>query len=316
MSEAIGGYFGLELQSGGEYHMGLTALNTGRNAFEYILRARSYRHVYIPYYTCDVLLEPLLKLNITYDFYSIDEMLEPISLGVIKNNSALLYTNYFGLKTAYIKKIAAKFPNLIIDASQAFFDKPLPGVDTFYSPRKFFGVPDGGYVSCQSSLSDYFEEDHSVDRFCHLITRVDKNADDGYPDFKRSELSLCNQPIKKISKLSHALLNNVNYQSCSLKRNENFRYLHSRLKSFNGIGWLDDTLINGPMCYPFYCNDNELRKKLIANQIYVTKYWPNVCEWVDEDSIEYRFYEYLIPLPIDQRYGEKELNKIIKIILG
>ena len=157
LSDAIGGYFGLELQVGESYHKNLTALNTGRNAFEYILRARGYQHVFIPYYTCDVLLEPLRSLNIAYDFYSIDEKLEPVSLTGINNNSAYLYTNYFGLKTGYIKQLAALIPNLIVDASQAFFDKPLIGIDTFYSPRKFFGLPDGGYASCDIKLSDDFE---------------------------------------------------------------------------------------------------------------------------------------------------------------
>lgn len=75
--KSIGGYFGLELSQKEEYHKDATRLNTGRNALEYVLKARQYDKVYIPYYTCEVVLEPINKLNIEYEFYSINERFEP-----------------------------------------------------------------------------------------------------------------------------------------------------------------------------------------------------------------------------------------------
>ena len=98
MIDAIGGYFGLELRKGAHYHRDAIRLNTGRNCFEYILRARDYKHVWIPYYTCEVMLEPLNKLHIPYSFYRINEQLEPHTLPELKADDAFLYTNYFGLK--------------------------------------------------------------------------------------------------------------------------------------------------------------------------------------------------------------------------
>ena len=70
--DAIGGYFSLELPIHEEYHKYALKLNTGRNCLEYILRCRHYSKVYIPYYTCDVILEPLQKLGIAFDFYHIN----------------------------------------------------------------------------------------------------------------------------------------------------------------------------------------------------------------------------------------------------
>ena len=49
MNGAIGGYFELELRSGERYHKDALCLNTARNCFEYILLARKYKKVYIPY---------------------------------------------------------------------------------------------------------------------------------------------------------------------------------------------------------------------------------------------------------------------------
>ena len=315
LSEAIGGYFGLELSKEVGYHKDVIAVNSGRNAFEYILRSREYRHVYIPYYTCDVLLEPLKKLNIKYDFYGVNDRLEPLGLDGINTSSAFLYTNYFGVKSAFIKELAGVLPNLIVDASQAFFYEAIAGVDTFYSPRKFFGVPDGGYVITNQKLKDNFATDISTDRFTHLLVRIDKSAEEGFADFKADELTLNNQPIKQMSKLTHSLLNNINYQAALMQRNENFNHLHSFLHQKNGFKWLDDVSPEAPMIYPFYTNDLQLRKKLIDHKIFVASYWPNVREWVSETALEYQLYEYLIPLPIDQRYGKQDMQFIIEKIL-
>lgn len=78
MKDAIGGYFELEIPQGAHYHKTAIRLNTARNCFEYILRTRAYKKVYIPYYTCDVMLEPIQRLGIGFQYYSIDENLSPI----------------------------------------------------------------------------------------------------------------------------------------------------------------------------------------------------------------------------------------------
>lgn len=144
---AIGGYFELELNNGQEYHQNAISLNTGRNSFEYILRAKQYKKVYLPYYTCDVMVEPIQKIKIDVEFYFIDEFFQPkFDFSRIRDDEVFVYNNYFGICDEQVNKVAAECKNLIIDNSQAFYSLPLPGVDTFYSPRKFFGIPDGAYL--------------------------------------------------------------------------------------------------------------------------------------------------------------------------
>ena len=53
---SIGGYFELEIREGKHFHQGAIKLSTARQCFEYILKARRYTKVYIPYYTCDVII--------------------------------------------------------------------------------------------------------------------------------------------------------------------------------------------------------------------------------------------------------------------
>ena len=133
----IGGYFELELQRGLEYHRDCIALNTGRNALEYILKVNGYNRVFIPYYTCEVLLEPFKKTKTKYGFYNINEKFKPINLPDLGENDALLYTNYYGINESTVRQLKKKYSNLIVDNSQAFFDQPLYGTETFYSCRKF-----------------------------------------------------------------------------------------------------------------------------------------------------------------------------------
>ena len=104
--KAIGGYFELELSEGSEYHPEAIDLNSGKQFFEYILRLRSYLKIYIPYFTCEVMLKPINKLNLQYEYYHIEEKLEPkFNFSLLQENEAFFYTNYFGLKDEYINKL-------------------------------------------------------------------------------------------------------------------------------------------------------------------------------------------------------------------
>ena len=53
---------------------------------------------------------------------------------------------------------------------------------------------------------------------------------------------------------------------------------------------------------------------MIDNQIFCARYWPNVMEWCSAEDLEYKLTEDLVCIPIDQRYGEEEMNQIIKIV--
>ena len=63
-NKEIGGYFSLELPFREEYHKRALRLNTGRNCLEYILRVRGYKKVYVPYYICGAVREPINKLGV------------------------------------------------------------------------------------------------------------------------------------------------------------------------------------------------------------------------------------------------------------
>lgn len=310
----LGGYFELELHKGTEYHQKAIRINTGRNAFELILRSRKYSKVYIPYFTCEVILEPFLKLNINYEFYSIDKNFEPIfNYTLIKPDEGFLYNNYFGLKDNFITDLSSYCRNLIIDNSQSFYSNPLIGIDTFYSARKFFGVPDGAYLYLDDVDFANLPFDISIDRFTHLIERIDLGAEAGYNGFKKNEQKLIGQPIMHMSKLTNMILCNIDYLLIKKKRKENFLFLHKQISIYNKL----DLILNKnsiPMVYPFLHDKMNIKQILIKNKIFTASYWPNVLEWTNINSIEYKYASEIIYLPIDQRYSKQDMNFIVKLI--
>lgn len=312
--DAIGGYFSLELPLREEHHKNAIRLNTGRNCLEYILRARGYKKVYIPYYTCEVILEPFKKLNIPYEFYYIDIHFEIRDRFTLKADEALLYTNYFGLKQRYVEQLAEKMgERLIVDNTQAFYAKPIAGIDTFYTCRKFFGVADGAYLYTDKLLDEEFVQDESYDRMTHLLKRIDLSAEQGFADFRKVDDGLDNQPIRKMSKLSQRIMQSIDYEAAAKKRRENYQMIHDILGEENNVLLpLDEDAV--PMVYPFLAPIKGLREKLIDNKVYVARYWPNVLDWTNEKDIEYLLAYQMQPLPIDQRYGREDMERILKII--
>lgn len=316
MSDAIGGYFGLELRKGEHYHKDALRLNSARNCFEYVLRVRQYKRVYIPYFTCEVMLEPLHKLGVEYTFYHINEQLEPVETIGLSADEAFLYTNYFGLKQSCVCCLAKVYGSqLIVDNAQAFFAPRLDGIDTFYSPRKFFGVADGGYLYIDKKLNLEFEQDYSYDRMSHLLKRVDTSAEDGYADFRRNDDSLINQPIKHMSRLTEAILCSIDYEEARTQRLGVYKDLHRILHKKNQFQF-ELTGDDIPMVYPYFIEGGEQKKKeLIKNRIYVATYWPNVFDWCKKtDEQESIFVRNVVYLPINGDYDEEYIDFILRDI--
>lgn len=316
MGQEIGGYFELQVDSKNNYlYPNLFHLNSGRNCLEYILTKRMYSKVYLPYFTCDAILQPILKLGLEYEFFDVNDKLEAIfDYSRLQLNEVVILTNYFGLKDKYIQSICEKIKNVIVDNAQALFAKPIDGIDTFYSPRKFVGVADGGILSTKLDLNDNLEQSTSYNRMFHLLKRIDLSAQEAYADFQRAEKIIGTETIMKMSNLTKRILYSIDYKSIEIQRIENFNFLHKHLKSSNQL-----ELINCseevPLVYPYKVKDSVIiRDILLKNKIFCAKYWPNVLEWCNASQNSYFLTDGILALPIDQRYNIENMLKIVKII--
>lgn len=317
----IGGYFSLELNNGWERHPHALRLNAGRYALEYILKARKYRKVYLPYYICDSVLQPIKRQGVEYEFYRINEQLEPATELHLKDDEAVLYVNYFGLKERFTTTFCCAYRNTILDLTQAFYcehgnvfhDKDLQ-CDSFYSCRKFFGVPDGAYLYTDCFLDEDLPQDESFERMTFLTKRIDRSAQEGYADFHANDKALASVGMRRMSRLTDAIMHSINYSVKANRRIHNFKVLDAVLRSTNQFkGDLDYASV--PLVYPYLVeNGAALRQYFIDHEVFCARYWPNVLEWCQPNEWEYQLAENLVCLPIDQRYNEKDMCQIINII--
>lgn len=318
----IGGYFGLEDTGDGFFpHQNGILLNTARNALEYILLSiHDIKSIYLPYYTCEVVLEPIQKLGIHYISYHVDERLEIQDNIELEEGQYIIVNNYFGIKDAYIKKLVKKYGDkIIVDCAQAFFAPVLPHTKMFYSMRKFVGVPDGGVAyGVNEGYAKGLPFDDSSDRMTHLILRKKEGAEVGFIEYQKNERKLDGQHLKLMSAYTRNSLNNINYQGIIEKRNKNYEFLDKHLRNSNGLKRMLDTLDYAdfvcPMVYPYYSNDVSLKSRLITNKVFVATYWPNVLEKCKPSTIDYALALHIIPLPIDQRYDEEDMEYICNLI--
>lgn len=314
----IGGYFELELSNrGGFIHDDGALLNSGRNALEYVLRSLGdVKRLYISYYTCEVVVEPVERLGIPFTFYPINRNLEIEDIPSLQSGEYLIYTNYFGIKDEYVRKLARHYGSqLIVDNAQAWFSDPIKGTSAIYSPRKFAGLPDGGVAFCPKPIDNKsFEQDFSYERCSHLLKRIDLGPSEGYADFKANSKQLVGQPIKRMSELTWRLLSSIDFEIVKNKRRKNFEYMHEHLEKINLFEMPSIDSFACPMVYPFLTEDLALRRSLIENKVFVATYWPNVLEWAKKEMLEYELAERLVPLPIDQRYGREEMKAICNIV--
>lgn len=319
--KAIGGYFELaDYEEGSVFpHQDGILLNTGRNALEYILRSiGEVKHIYLPYYTCEVVLEPIEKLHIPYTYYHINQQFEIVDNIQPKKGEYIIANNYFGIKDAYIQQLAEQYGgHLIVDCAQAFFAKPLPGIKAFYSTRKYVGVADGG-VAYLGNLPDDKVEVNEIERSdehdSHLLKRKQFGAESGFADYQANEKNLDNQPIRLMSVNTKWILDHIDYDKVIERRRENFQYLHEALAAKNQLQLSAIDTFVCPMVYPFMmATERNLRKELIENKVFVAKYWPNVVQR-DGYEVECSMATNILPLPIDQRYGRDDMDRIIEII--
>lgn len=315
----IGGYFEWAFPASNVLfpHSDGVLLNSGRHSLEYILMSiGQIKNLWIPYYTCDVVLQPIERLGISYSFYHIRKDFTLADNFALGEDEYLIYTNYFGIMDMYCQELSSLYGNhLILDNAQAFYAPRIEGINAFYSPRKYVGIPDGGIAYINKNLDVELQNDLSFDRCSHLLKRHDLSPMDGYNDFKENSLKIATSSLSKMSNLTQRMLSSLDFESIKERRILNYTFLHTHLSSTNELDIPSFDSFACPMVYPYYTQDADLRKRLIVNQVFVATYWPNVFEWCKEGCPEYELCKNIIPIPIDQRYRMEDMKYILDIIL-
>lgn len=310
----IGGYRELDLRTGLEFYASShpARLNAGRCGIYHAARCLGVRKVILPYYQCETVRDFLLKKGMEVSYCRIGQDLLP-SPEDVPSDTALVVVNYFGLiPHEQLSALARKYRAVIIDNTQGFYQPNIPGAYSVYSPRKFFGVPDGCYVigeGAENGLEEY-GQDRSASTADFLLTRIESGGNANYPRYQASEARLEQSDILRMSKLTHALLDNIDYAGIREKRQRNYDYAAAVFASFNRLPEeiLMRTPEQVPMVYPLLIENEELRYHLKARHIYVGQWWKYLLDDPQVPAWEKALSRYLLPIQIDQRYGRREID--------
>ena len=302
----IGGYIELDTYTGNMLHNDGLKLNCGRNALAYIIKAKNIKKLWMPKFMCDSCDKVLSDNNVYVQYYSIGLDFKPI----IKEWDDWLYVvNFYGqLSNEYLSSMGE---NVIVDNAQAYFQDPIPGVDTIYTCRKFFGVADGAILYTNKRI-EVKERDESFSRMNFLLGRYERSASEFYQEYVDNNHFFKNEPIKVISKLTENLLHGIDYEMVKKKRTQNFSYFH---KAFQSMNKLNLSVPNGAFMYPLYIeNGAEVRKQLQAKIIFIPTLWPAVFNLCGENELEFDMAKNILPIPVDQRYGIEDMEYIVREI--
>jgi hypothetical protein len=327
MRKYIGGFLELELfdKLDSNYHAGAIALSCGRAGISHIINRTNMIAVWLPYYTCNALLEPFERLGIPYRFYEINKHLELINQPVLCAGEYIIYINYFGLKTSYVRQLQEYYSDrLLVDDTQNYFSHGYINSWSFNSARKSFGVPDGSYTygpAAQIGDTIGYPENTNYN-VQHLVDRLRGAQDLAYEEFIKYEQTLSSEPLK-MSKLSSSLLSQINYTVVAAKRRNNYQLYHNALGKFNNTLLLPLDLValspdTVPFCYPLVldCSVSFDRRILFEQDIFIAMLWPDVLKRrPDGYTWERQLAQCLLPLPVDHRYGPTEINHVVTAVL-
>lgn len=344
---------GNRIELGSEFNLSLNGLNTvENNLFKYLndygvqwydygrsairnMPIPKDKKVLLPEFICDSVLKCFREDYICYyridDNFNIDY--EDLKCKIDDTVGCVFVVHYFGYiqNDEIMKAIREKADEygitVVEDVTQSLFSgQELYGDYIVASVRKWMPVPMGGvlYSKGSNALPDVsgllVSNDNSkaygmVLKDMFLNTAYDTNSKYREIFVEAEERIDSDSEIRLLSDFSKYLIGCVDVYDLMERRKKNSLMLHNGLDKLgiNSIRSFEDS--ECPLVYPLRVNNRDaFRKYLMENRIYCAVHWPYAGSLSENRSNAIYNSETLISLPIDQRYGEKEIDYMIDVI--
>jgi dTDP-4-amino-4,6-dideoxygalactose transaminase len=333
----IGGKFGFPVEI--EFHEkpplfmqgNPVLLSNARSAIKIIIDNINPKNIWLPSFLCKAMVSAVESSNTKINFYPINENLKIISqefISGIRTHDLFVAVDYFGFKfdRNVIKELKESGVYVLLDFCQALFaDWTLNEADYYiYSPRKFFGVPDGGIL--HSSTINQLEiaelaclpKEIQHHLFSASILRRDYDKSglgrDWYELFKNGEQTFSASNVA-MSEISEFLLRySFNSQQISQQRIANYLTLLPFLQPYALFPELPNNIT--PLGFPIKIkNRDEVRQSLFGMDIFPPVHWP-IDGVVPEEFYEsHLLSSKILTIPCDQRYTCEDMIHLAKNIL-
>ena len=298
------------------------------------LKGQGIRKVLLPAYMCQSVMQPVLACGLEADYYPVSETLA--ALPQPEKNAAILLIHYFGWlnpSTEELRRECAGSDVLIEDFTQSVLSSwQVPPKTTsliFFSMRKLGPVPLGGWLNREISLPRMPPAYQAI-FWKSVAARLMKyrhhqqEGESGPGDepaylriFQSVERALDRsaEPCRLDADALKLILGN-DWQSAAQARRRNWSTLHALLAGagepfFNA---LPESVV--PLGYILKAGKRkDQQAALSAAQIICPVLWPLPPE-IDKKRfpVSHRLSQSLLTLPIDQRYGEEEMEAIARVI--
>lgn len=314
----IGGYLEFEWFSGDHYHAGAVALNSGRGCIAYLVELRGIKTIWVPDFMCDSVPELLRREGVEVCTYPIGlDLLPAYDALEINADEWMLLCDYYGQLRAEDVERALDISGcrLVVDETQGFFRQPWAGADTLYTCRKWFGVSDGGYLATSDGarLPRELVRDESHARMGFVLGRFERPAGEFFGEASENNGLFAGEPAKQMSPITANILRAVDYGAVKMRRSTNWDVLDAALAHANK---LHPCKPDGAFMYPLMVDGaQKIRRRLIDERIFVPCLWPNVLDEAPRSSAALRLARDILPLPVDQRYDEKDMKAVVDALL-
>ena len=318
--------------------------STGRSALAFVLDTIAPRKpdlkkcALIPPYTCQTVLDAFKTAGYQIHTMPMDNRLytdeDALLLAVEKSGAqVVLLHRYFGFDTLCDGAVAVetlrKHGTVVIeDRTQCLYSEItlLPADYWVASIRKWCGVPDGGFAVCREG---FFEEkpididtglekakiEAEIAKYRYLFEDIGEKTE--YLQlYKKAEHILEQQDrFYRISDISLQIQSALSVDNLGQKRRENYCTLLNGLSNCQGVRPLFPDLPDGvvPLYFPLWVeNRNLLKESLVDASIYAPVVWPKPEETPEICEVAQILYTHLLCIPIDQRYDESDMNRIVE----
>lgn len=316
MHEEYGGFLPLELCEKEEYYqydkMQLQRYNSAKAAISAVLDMLDVKKVYVPNYMCPNVCQMLEKRSVEVEYCSINEHLLP---PVFKDDKdvCIYVTDYFGIMDKAIDEYIKQYcqAKILIDNCHSFFHEPVfeENIYNVYSCKKFFGVPDGAYLIGKNIEIKEHEPTYSAEQASYLLECVERGTNYCYKAKKQVDCELA-ENYGGMSILSEKILKSIDYNYVKERRSDNFTAYQEAFANVNILQCEENSV---PYMYPLNVRRN-IKKQLVEQKIYVPTLWQRTLTEDFKGTLEYDLSNDTLFLPVDQRYGEKDIQYIIEVV--
>lgn len=330
---------------------------SGREAIELALislereKPDVQRRCLMPAYMCDSVFLPFLHRGWELVFYSVDRDFETAGeelfrLAVERKPGLIFIHPYYGADTCaglrgQLSALRGRGWLVMEDVTQSYYLEGAGKEADFVvgSLRKWYAVPDGGFVVSDLTLAeDVLEsgEEYARERLVPLVHKWEylreKERRTGgaltagwlprKAEYLRENRSLEKRldgyrGVRRISGITAEILSGTDEEEARRRREENYRTLYESICGMKRF-WpaLSKGEAQAPLYLPIYVKEQDsLQRFLSAHGIYAPVLWPvgeANRDFLEGDE-EYIF-GHLLALPIDQRYGASEMEQIARIL--